>query len=236
MGRNRTRGILFGLWAIYIGYGGLRAGATLNADLPDTPQPGAQGGYENVLGTVRTLTVVRIDPDDDGAGHAGWPKYLVGRTPGGEIAWQFPRRLLFPGTGEHTEAELHAHFESIQAAAFVAKHSTVVAIGRHQYGLRARDGGVLWRKPAPDVPVLSLQPYGSGCFALVIPRGQPSIYHAPGPENYAALAHLDGQTGRWRWLRRVPVADRLAIMDGQLRVYAGKHQVAAFAPGSLLGG
>jgi hypothetical protein len=193
-------------------------------------------GYVDNLGRFETITVLRIDPDDDGAGHAGYPKYLVGKGPHGKIAWQFPHRLLFPGTGENSEAEIRAHYESIDVACLAPESATVVALGRRQYGLRVRDGSVLWRKARPSVPVVSLQPYRAGCFALVIPLNQPGVDHQPRPENHSSLAFIDAQTGGWRWLRRVPVANRLAIADGQLCLFARENQVGKFEPASLFGG
>jgi len=233
--RGRSRAVIPGLV--------LMLAAQSTSMRPTTGQPGPRRGgavaepwrgYETVLGRAGALTVLRVDSDDDGAGHSVWPKYLAGRDTKGKTVWQFPRRLLYPGMGVSSEEELRAHFESIDLACLVAECAIVVALGRHQYGLRARDGAVLWRKPRPRVFVISLYPCRTGCFALAIPPVQPGIHNQKDPGRHASLAFVEARTGRWRWLRRVPVADRLVIEDGQLRLYAAEHQVEQFGPAALI--
>ncbi len=236
MSLYRSRWVVPGLVGLL-----LSAGAKLGATAPTSLYPPAilldmERGDVDTLGRAEGITVLRIDPDDDGAGHAGWPKYLVGRAANGKFVWRFPRRLIFPGTGEHSEAEIRAHYESLDQACLVPERAAVVAIGRRQYGLRARDGSVLWRKAGPRVPVLSLQPHRSGCFALVIPDHHLGDNNPDGPELHSSLAFIQARTGEWRWLRRVPAASRLVFRDGMLFLYKGETLVEQFQPASLLDG
>jgi hypothetical protein len=95
---------------------------------------------------------IHNDPDDDGAGHSVWPRYVEGIDLEGKQIWQFPRVLQYKGTGD-TDAIREPY--SLDPVAPCRATGTVLCVsdgpigevGKHYwYGLDVRDGSVKWRR------------------------------------------------------------------------------------------
>lgn len=180
------------------------------------------------IGATSNRAVLRVNPDDDGAGHSVWPQYLYSTDESGKKAWQFPARLVFPMS---SDAAAWRNYESLGQVALDPKAEIAYALGETNalYGVRVRDGKVLWRKPATALNALALAPYRGGCFVLTR-RGNDAV----GASSFVSLAWVEGRTGKLRWLTRLPMCTGIEVDGEDLFAIANAGKVRAYRCPELL--
>lgn len=191
---------------------------------------GGWGSTGSPVGATRTRAIVHVTTDDDGAGHSGWPRYLFAADKVGRKAWQYPRRLVFPGISEKTD---WGHYESIVQVALIPEASRLVALSsRGQFvGIRVSDGAVSWRSKSgsQDTPsVLSLAPFRQGCFVLTRNSFVPSATVG------THLIYVDARTGNIRQIASLPGARSLWVRGNELFALSAMPAVEAFSCAGLL--
>ncbi len=171
--------------------------------------------------------IAHIDTDDDGVGHSGWPKFLYCCDLKGRKYWTFPARFEYMDP----DRMLAAHSSRIKRVLPVRQAGVVVAQddGGCLYGVRVRDGKTLWRKRLPELYIADTAPLDTGILVLTQPREKPQ--HAAVD---SSLAYVDGRSGKFRWLTRLPLSreievdgdDVFVLVAQQLCVYSLRQLLA----------
>lgn len=152
---------------------------------------------------------VRIDTDNGYAGHSGWAKYLYCCDLASKKLWQFPKTFhLHNGNCDVIE-------NSVDTAYYVKSAGVVVTvIGSSAYGLRSRDGKILWRSAAFGLK--SPAAFGQGIVGLSSDDGGSTT---------TSLVYFDAKTGAHKVLGSVPKTDTLQVV-GNYVFLAGGRQIS----------
>jgi outer membrane protein assembly factor BamB len=159
------------------------------------------------VASTGTRAIVLVTTDDDGAGHSVWPRYLYCAAPNGQKAWQYPEKLVFPGSDHARDWK---HYESVVMAEYVPRAGivTLTSSRGELVGVAIVNGKALWRRPTGNMQILSMPAYGKGCFVLV---GSASPFPPAGADNWVGF--VSAHTGKLRRVARLPGARRLWV-DG----------------------
>lgn len=114
---------------------------------------------------TKDVTVVRVDEDTDTPGGSLFPKYLVGRDNKSQELWRFPAALTYADQ-EHGIAASESRITHT-----VHRENRDVLLAWNdagtRYGIRIRDGKLLWKSKTPFDFLQSSTFYRSGYFGLV---------------------------------------------------------------------
>lgn len=206
-----------------------RAGTLRRVPLPGvfgsgsrSASPSEQQHYSAATSFFRVgeRLIALFDTDDDGAGHAQWPKYVASTTLQGKAAWRFPRQFTSTGHGVTSAGQIQQILHPEETRMLVVRD----ADGRMS-GIRLEDGKRLWQKHLRDMRLIDLVPARHGCFLLAETKDEPK-----GKPSTVSLARVDAGTGRVEWLMRLPKASRLVAGEGNLYVLAGDQMLAFGTP------
>lgn len=132
--------------------------------------------WSQLLGTTPSrnagrLEIYSVHTDDDGAGHSLWPDYIMARDTQGNTVWQYPRKLVFPGTGA-SDKEVARDYDSVRFAALIPAAKNVVAWNNNGQviGIRASDGHRVWgiRVLRAGESVRRIEPLSRGSLEAVV--------------------------------------------------------------------
>lgn len=164
--------------------------------------------------------IARVDPDDGGAGHSSWQKYLYACDQQGRRVWQFPRAEPSDAAASSNASRDVGYVEFLpQAGVVVARPYSRGLLT----GLRGADGEVLWRKSLPRLLIRDTAVSGNGLLLVTERLSQVS------DPTHSALAFVDGRTGRFRWLTRLPQTLRLRVRGDEVYTLGRDNLLRAYS-------
>ncbi len=177
-----------------------------------------------VIGLTDNRLIVRIDEDNGSVGHSVWPKYLLCYMVNGHLLWRFPRHYL---SGIEAAEGRPGPRSTIQWA-FVLPASGVVFTWDYtdMYGVRLRDGKLLWKRKQPRLGIVDGVAYGRGALIL-------AAHDFQGRDNSTWLGYLQARTGTVRRLCRLPSSSRLFVDGDDLYVIGTTLSLTRYSCRSL---
>ncbi len=199
------------------------------------PIPHKPSGDEQIvpLGVTADRAFWRVGGDDGFMGHGAWPTYLIAGDASGKLAWQFPTFKDADYLSGGANAPSFNGLTVLQppsgsAVALVSLASGVFNAPNALYGLRAQDGGMLWKRTWTDgFSVAAPKPNADGVFVLRVPNEKPSSNRS---KSAPVLEYLNAATGKTRKVWTLPpnvrwlgaTGDDVLLGDsaGTVRIYS----------------